>query len=172
MTDIALSSAVIDAHQHFWNPSDDPEAYRWLSGDLAALNRPFTPADLAPDLEAAGVSGTVLVQTRSSFDESLEFLALAARTPFIKGVVAWVDLTADGVSDQIAQLHSADGGDRLVGIRHQVHDEPDANWLARPDARAGLAAVQKEGLIYDLLLRPRELPTALDVSPRCRSCVS
>jgi hypothetical protein len=29
---------------------------------------------------------------------------------------------------------------RLVGIRHQVQDEPDPRWLCRPDVRAGLAA--------------------------------
>jgi len=163
---VTANVPVIDSHQHFWNPRDDPEAYRWLSGDLAALNRPFTPDDLEPDLRAAGVSGTVLVQTRSSFDESLQFLALAARTPFIRGVVAWVDLTGDRVADDIAQLRSCDGGNRLVGIRHQVHDESDPNWLARPDVRRGLAAVERDGLVYDLLVRTRELPAALDA---CRS---
>ena len=29
------------------------------------------------------------------------------------------------------------GGDRLVGIRHQVHDEPDPDWLLRADVRRG-----------------------------------
>jgi L-fuconolactonase len=158
--------AVVDAHQHFWNPSDDPEAYSWLSGDLAALNRPFTPEDLAPDLEAAGVTGTVLVQTRSSFEESREFLALAAATRLIRGVVGWVDLTADDVPERIAELRGGDGGTRLVGIRHQVHDESDAEWLNHPAVRRGLASVDQAGLVYDVLVRPRELPAALET---CRA---
>jgi L-fuconolactonase len=163
------ANAVVDAHQHFWNPSDDSEAYSWLSGDLAALNRPFTPADLAPDLEDAGVTGTVLVQTRSSFEESRQFLALAAVTPFIRGVVAWLDLTADDVTERIDELRGGEGGGRLVGIRHQVHDEPDAAWLNRPAVRRGLASVERAGLVYDLLVRTRELPAALET---CRAMPS
>jgi L-fuconolactonase len=53
------------------------------------------------------------------------------------------------------------GGDRLVGIRHQVHDEEDAEWLNRDDVRRGLSAVQERGLVYDLLVRARELPAAV-----------
>ena len=30
-------------------------------------------------------------------------------------------------------------GDDLVGIRHQVHDEPDPRWLLRADVQQGLA---------------------------------
>jgi L-fuconolactonase len=48
----------------------------------------------------------------------------------------------------------------LIGIRHQVHDEPDPEWLLRADVRRGLAAVQERGLTYDLLLRSRELAAA------------
>ena len=54
------------------------------------------------------------------------------------------------------------GGDGLVGIRHQVHDEPDPEWLKRPDVRRGISAVGDPGLPVDLLVRPRELPAALD----------
>jgi L-fuconolactonase len=75
-----------------------------------------------------------------------------------------VDLTRADAGDQIARLHDADGGDRLVGIRHQVHDEPDRNWLASSDVRRGLSAVAEHELVYDLLVRTRELPAALSVS--------
>ncbi len=55
-------------------------------------------------------------------------------------------------------LASLDGP--LVGIRHQVQDEPDPDWLARPDVRDGLRAVAAAGLVYDLLVTPRELAVA------------
>jgi L-fuconolactonase len=48
----------------------------------------------------------------------------------------------------------------LVGIRHQVHDEPDAGWLDRSDVRHGIDAVAERDLVYDLLVRSRELPAA------------
>jgi L-fuconolactonase len=87
---------------------------------------------------------------------------LAERTDFIWGVVGWVDLMSARVGDQLDALLGATGGDRLVGIRHQVHDEADPDWLCRPDVRRGLVAVQERGLTYDLLVRARELPAAIE----------
>ena len=55
--------------------------------------------------------------------------ALAAKTPQVRGVVGWVDLTAPDVADQIAAL-ALPGGDRLVALRHQVQRETDPRWLA------------------------------------------
>ena len=134
-----------------------------MVGDaLDPIRRPFVPDDLLPELTAQGISGTVLVQTVSSLDETREFLELASRWAFIRGVVGWVDLTSVAVGTDLDALLDRPGGDRLVGIRHQVHDEVDADWLRREDVRRGLAAVQARGLRYDLLVRARELPAAAD----------
>jgi L-fuconolactonase len=146
---------VVDAHQHFWDPSRN--TYPWLTDELEPIRRAFGPDDLRPLLDERGVTRTVLVQTRSSLDESREFLALAAATDFIAGVVAWVDLTADDVADVLAELRTT----KLVGIRHQVHDEPAAHWLLREDVQRGLQEVGRAGLAFDLLVRARELPAAL-----------
>jgi L-fuconolactonase len=151
----------IDAHHHFWDPTRT--TYPWMEVEaLDPIRRPFGPEDLAPELAAQGIVGTVLVQTISSLDETREFLALAAGGAFVWGVVGWVDLTTAGVGDDLDALIDGLGGDRLVGIRHQVHDESDPDWLRRPDVRRGLKAVQARGLRYDLLVRPRELAAATD----------
>jgi L-fucono-1,5-lactonase len=151
----------VDAHQHFWDPTR--AVYPWMVGDaLDPVRRPFTPDDLGPELAAQSISGTVLVQTISSTDETREFLELAALTDFIWGVVGWVDLTSARVTDDLDALMRGIGGERLVGIRHQVHDEGDPQWLCRADVRRGLAAVQERGLTYDLLVRARELPAAIE----------
>ena len=152
-------STVVDAHVHFWDPA--PEEYPWMTGDYAAIRRRFGPEDLRPELVARGVSRSILVQTRSSLDETREFLALAEATEFIAGVVGWVDLVDPSVADTIAELRAGPAGDKLVGIRHQVQDEPDPDWLLRADVRRGLQAVEVAGLAYDLLVRPRELSAAL-----------
>ena len=152
---------IVDAHHHFWDPARAD--YPWLTDELAVIRRAFTPDDLAPLIASAGVDATVLVQTRSSLDETREFLATAAATPFIRGVVGWVDLTDPGIADVLDDLRDEPGGDRLVGIRHQVHDEGDPDWLLRPDVGRGLRAVRDAGLAYDLLVRSRELPAALEV---------
>jgi L-fuconolactonase len=151
---------VVDSHHHFWDPTR--ARYPWMTDDLAAVRRPFGPDDLRPDLVAAGVDYTVLIQTRSSEEETRAFMAIAAGTPFIAGVVGWVDLTAPDVADRLAALKVRPDGTTLVGIRHQVHDEPDARWLLRDDVRRGLRAVRDASLAYDLLVRTRELPAALE----------
>jgi L-fuconolactonase len=153
---------IVDAHHHFWDPARAD--YPWMIGSFEPIRRPFGPADLAPVLTANGVEASVLVQTRSSLDETREFLQTAAVTPFIRGVVGWVDLTDPDVAEVIAELRARPGGDRLAGIRHQVHDEPDADWLLRDDVRRGIRAVGEAGLVYDLLVRARELPAALAVA--------
>jgi L-fuconolactonase len=149
---------IVDAHQHFW----DPQAadYPWMTPEVAPLRRRFAPEDLEPLLGRHGVGGTIVVQARHSLDETRELLALAAATSFVLGVVGWVDLTAD-VATQIGAL---DGP--LVGIRHQVHDEEDPAWLLREEVQRGLAAVAEAGLVYDLLVRTRELPAAVETAGR------
>jgi L-fuconolactonase len=149
---------IVDAHHHLWDPATAD--YPWLTDELAAIRRPFGPEDLAPFVAAAGIGATVVVQTLSSLTETEEFLAIAATSPFVRGVVGWVDLRDPAVDETIAALRAGPGGDRLVAIRHQVHDEPDPDWLGRDDVRRGIAAVGSTGLAYDLLVRARELPAA------------
>ncbi|MEM1361639.1 MAG: amidohydrolase family protein [Pseudomonadota bacterium] len=149
----------IDTHHHFWDPTE--AEYPWMTDDLAVIRQKFSPDDLRPLINQVGVTDTILVQTRSSYEESLEFLAAAEETDFILGVVAWVELTSETVSDDLHRLKQSKGGSHLVGIRHQVHDEEDADWLLRPDVQRGLAVVAEHDLTYDLLLRPRELPAAI-----------
>lgn len=151
---------IIDAHQHFWDPARAD--YPWMQGAaLAPIRRAFGPAELAPLLAANGIDATILVQTRSSLQETEEFLRIADETPFIAGVVGWVDLTDPGVGEAIDGLRRLRGGAKLVGIRHQVHDEADPQWLLRDDIRRGLAAVVARDLSYDFLVRTRELPAAI-----------
>ncbi|WP_316237583.1 amidohydrolase family protein [Bradyrhizobium sp. SZCCHNR1015] len=153
-------SRVIDAHQHFWDPGRAD--YPWMAGDaLAPIRRPFGPADLATLLAENGLDASILVQTRSSLDETEEFLRIADATPFVAGVVGWVDLTDPSVGPTIDRLRGLPGGDRLVGIRHQVHDEADPAWIFRGDVRRGLDIVFARDLTYDLLVRTRELPAAI-----------
>jgi len=158
-------SLVIDSHHHFWDP--DQGDYPWMAGDdMAIIRRPFWPDDLRPLLAEHGVDKTVLVQTWSSLDETRTFIDVAGKTDFVVGVVGWVDLTAPDLDATLSQLLQGEHGRYLVGVRHQVHDEPDPQWLLRDDVQRGLETVAKTGLVYDLLTRPRELPAALKTVQR------
>jgi L-fuconolactonase len=102
----------------------------------------------------------VLIQTRSSLAETREFLATAAANQFVAGVVGWVDLTDPALAEGLDEIREWPGGRLLVGVRHQVHDEPEPDWLLQPAVQRGIAAVGRAGLAYDLLVRARELPAA------------
>ena len=153
---------IIDAHHHLWDPVR--HEYPWMDGDaLAPLRRAYTVDDLW-EVTDGRVAHTVLVQTISDERETAEFLATAgANNGLIKGVVGWVDLTAPDVADRIAALRAGPGGERLVGIRHQVQDEPDPGWFTQPEVLRGLRAVGAAGLVYDLLVLVPQLPVAVDV---------
>jgi L-fuconolactonase len=153
----------IDAHHHLWDLSSRPQ--EWLDGpELAVIRRDFGLSDLRAVTGPAGVDATVLVQVLNDIDETAEFLAVAGKSELIAGVVGWVDLTAPDVAEQLDRLRSGPGGDRLVGVRHLVQSEPDPDWLMRPAVIAGLRAVRDAGLAYDVLTRPHQLPSAVEVA--------
>ncbi|MGW7363757.1 amidohydrolase family protein [Streptomyces sp. NPDC054841] len=159
---------IVDAHHHVWDLSVRDQD--WITGpELAPLRRDFTLADLEPEARAAGVTATVLVQTVTVPEETPEFLALAARSDLVAGVVGWTDLTAPDVADSLAALREGPGGEHLVGIRHQVQGEPDPRWLLRPEVLRGLTAVAEAGLVYDLVVKPHQLAAAVEAAERLPS---
>jgi L-fuconolactonase len=152
--------SIIDAHHHLWDLAVRDQD--WITGpELAPIRRNFGMDDLRPLAAAAGVDATIVVQTVTVAEETPELLALAASDPLVAGVVGWTDLTAPDVADTLARLRALPGGDRLVGIRHQVQGEPDPDWLRRSDVLRGLRAVAAAGLAYDLLVLPQQLPAAV-----------
>jgi L-fuconolactonase len=155
--------ATVDAHHHFWDTSNPTFDYYWMTDELAVIRGQYGPNDLRPWLNATGIDRTIVVQTIPSLAETEEFLAVAAATDFVAGVVGWVDLTDPAVDETLALLKARPDGRWLVGIRHQAHDEPDAEWLLRSDVQRGLAAVGQADLTFDILVRSRELPAGLAV---------
>ncbi|NUR94154.1 MAG: amidohydrolase family protein [Kribbellaceae bacterium] len=150
----------VDAHHHVWDLSVREQS--WMIGpELDPIRRNFTITDLAPLAAAADVTATVLVQTVGVLQETVEFLEIAASNDLVAGVVGWVDLTAPDIADTLASLQARPDGSYLKAIRHQVHDEPDNDWLLRPDVQRGLAAVAEAGLAYDLLTKTPQLPAAI-----------
>ncbi|MER7569422.1 amidohydrolase family protein [Streptomyces sp. NPDC097941] len=165
MTGAGTVPGIVDAHHHVWDLSVRDQD--WISGDeLAPLRRDFTLADLSPQARAAGVTATVLVQTITVPEETPEFLALAVGSDLVAGVVGWTDVTAPDVAETLARLRAGSGGEHLVGIRHQVQDEPDPRWLVRPEVLRGLSALADAGLVYDLVVKPHQLAAAVEAAER------
>lgn len=152
----------IDAHHHVWDLSVRPQV--WMDGMSAyePIARSFLVDEYVAVAEPSGIIASVVVQTVSEIDETVELLALASARPAIGAVVGWVDLTGNDVSEQLARLQAGVGGAALRGIRHQVHDEPDVRWICREHVGRGIAAVGAAGLVYDLLVRPEHLGPAIE----------
>ncbi|MGH3758113.1 amidohydrolase family protein [Actinophytocola sp.] len=149
---------MIDAHHHLWDPAR--RDYPWLAG-LDPIRRPYTVDDLR---RVSAADATVLVQTVSSARETQELVDTAAASGgLIAGVVGWADLAAPDIADRLAAPRHRE---LLVGLRHQVENEPDAGWLLRPDVLRGLSAVTGAGLAYDLLVNPAQYASAAELADR------
>ncbi len=146
---------ALDAHVHVWDLAARPQPW---TGGLPVLQRSFSLDDVAADLRAAGQHGVIVVQTVASAAETRELLALAAAQPLVAGVVGWADLSRPDAADQLRAARGGPGGRALVGLRHQLQEEPDQDWLARPQVREGLRAVAAAGLAYDVVVSPGQLP--------------
>ena len=155
------STPRIDAHQHFWryNPAD----YGWIDDSMLKLRRNFLPADLQPELQAAGFHGSIAVQARQTLEETRWLLELAASSPFIFGVVGWVDLQSENVHTQLQELAK---NPKLLGVRHVVQAEPDDRFLLRPEFVRGVALLEEFNLTYDILIYPKHLPVAAEFVSR------
>lgn len=154
---------VVDAHQHFWNPEEG--SYDWLGPETPAIHRRFGPDDLLPLLAAAGVQRTVLVQSADNRADTDAMFDVAAGTPEVAGIVAWVPLDdPEQAAADLAELRQRPG---FVGIRNLIHDRADPDWLLRPDVDAGLGVLEDADVPFDLVaVLPRHLEILDTISER------
>jgi L-fuconolactonase len=105
----------IDTHQHFWK--FDPVRDAWIDDTMQVIQRDFYPQDLAPLLQQNGFAGCVAVQAVQAEEENDFLLGFAEQNSFIKGVVGWVDLRADNISQRLEHFAP---NKKLKGFRHVV----------------------------------------------------
>jgi hypothetical protein len=122
---------------------------------IAGLYAPVSAEQAAATLEAAWAAGVRRFDTAPHYGAGLSeqrigrFLAGRSRpgcTVSTKVGRRLVPPAGDvegvgGFYGTPDRLRGLPGGDRLVGVRHLVQDEPDPNWLGRPAAVFGGTAV-------------------------------
>jgi L-fuconolactonase len=139
---------IIDSHQHFWNLGQ--VEYSWLVPEYGPIYRTFEPDELAPQLAAAGIDRTVLVQAANSFADTDAMLRQAEEHEWIGAVVGWVPL-----EDPAAAAKALDerylANRYFTGVRHLNHDEADPDWLVRPAVVDGLKVLEERGLVFDVV---------------------
>lgn len=146
---------MIDAHQHFWQVNCGD--YGWMTPDLTPLLRDFGPGDLAPLNQTAGIGRTIAVQAAETEAETDFLLDIAHHTPWVAGVVGWLDMQAD---DFVARLTHYARDPHWLGLRPMLQ-EHDPALIETPAFRAALAEVARRDIPFDILTFPRHLPAIL-----------
>ena len=143
----------VDAHQHFWRYR--AQDYPWMGEGMDVLRRDWLPADLHPLLARNGFDACIAVQARQSEAETDFLLALAHEHDFIAAVIGWVDLRA---RDLDLHLERWTGDAILAGFRHLLQDEANVRaWLGDAAFNRGVAALQKKGYVYEVLVHAAQL---------------
>jgi L-fuconolactonase len=153
---------VIDAHQHFVFP--DRVSYPDLERAMPQINRMLVPADLEPQLRAAKVDGTILVQAANDLAETRVLLDVVAEIAWVLGAVGWIPLESPAAA--AAELAKFTGPE-LVGVRYLIHREPDPEWLSAPPRLDALRLLADQHLVYELVaLAKGHLDNALTIAER------
>jgi L-fuconolactonase len=151
---------MLDAHQHFWSVARGD--YHWMSPEVGPLYRDFGPDDLAPLLQRAGVTRTIIVQAAETEAETEYMLGIAARTPFVAGVVGWLDMYRTDFPERLAAFRDRP---KWVGLRPMLQDhEPEL--ILDPVFLDNLAHVAREKVAFDILTHPRHLPATIEALRR------
>jgi len=151
---------IVDAHQHFWDPARGD--YGWLKPDNP-IHRVFSPSDLRPRMDEAGVDATILVQAAPTPAETDYMLGIARDTPWILGVVGWIDLAAANVADEVRRR----ARDPLfVGVRPMLQDLDDPSWILQPSLTPALDTVAAAGLVFDALILSHQIQAVIEVARR------
>lgn len=151
-----MKSLRIDAHQHFWN--FDPEKHVWMNEEMDVLKKNFLPSDLEPLLKKCDIDGCVAVQANQAEVENDFLFELANQNHDIKGIVGWVDLKSESLSERLEHYSQIS---KIKGFRHVIHDEPDLDFMIQPSFMKGVSALKKYGYTYDILIFAAHLPNTL-----------
>jgi L-fuconolactonase len=136
---------TVDAHQHFWKVAAEEQS--WRTSAHGAIDRDYEPADLVPELAAAGVDATVLMQSVDSPEENDRLAAYAAATPTVAGVVGWLPLQ-DARAARAELDRAADAS--WCGVRCLVARDP-MEWLAAPESLALFRDLAARGMAWDVV---------------------
>ena len=99
----AEPARIVDTHTHFYDPTR-PEGVPWPDPKDALLYRKVMPAEYRKLAEPHGVRGTVVVEASPWVEDNQWLLDLAAREPFILGIVGNLDPLAAGFAANLARF--------------------------------------------------------------------
>ena len=155
---------IIDTHIHVWN--FDKAEYDWLKNDTSILKRTYNIEEIEEERKAADITSGILVQASINTNDTDWMLEVANKTSWINGVVGWLPLTNPAKTEQL--LHDVYLKNTYYkGVRHLIHDEPDAKWLLQDTVIESLKILAKNNLTYDVVgILPEHIKTVLTVTEK------
>lgn len=156
-----MSIECIDAHHHLWRYL--PPGQPWMTDGMELLRRNFLVDDLRAVTADAGITGTIVVETERSIEETLWLSETAANDDLIRGIVGWAPLTHPEIALKLERMAHLP---KLRGIRHPIHDEPDDQFVLREDFNRGIAALKQFNLRYDILIFEKHLAQTIQFVDR------
>jgi L-fuconolactonase len=142
---------IIDAHHHIWRIGEN--GHEWPTPEQGRLYRTVTTAEFETLARGVGVTGSVLVQSQPS-DEDTDFLTdLGLRCFFVKAIVGWVDLKSAGA---VARIEALSARPKLRGLRPMLQSLAD-DWLDDPALAPAIEAMISRGLRFDALILEHQL---------------
>lgn len=155
--------SLLDSHFHLWQPAE--LTYPWLD-EMPTLRRPFGPEEYRAGAEGVPVSAAIFVEANphpaQGLEEARRVSRLAARNPWIAGIVAFVDLTSGGVGEALDAL---DELPLVRGVRHNIQGNAPGFATARAYVE-GAREVGRRGLVFDLCATHDQLPEVIDLVDR------
>lgn len=156
---------IIDTHTHFYDPAR-PEGVPWPDRNDAFLYRTVLPDEYVALARPLGIASTVVVEASPRVADNDWVLELAARQPFLAGLVGHLKPGTPGFASELERLAR---NPKFKGIRvggWNIPVQPENSEFLRD-----VEQVAERGLALDILCGPEQLGSVLKLAqsvPRLR----
>jgi L-fuconolactonase len=161
-----LEFPIIDAHIHLLD--QQRFSYSWAAG-APALKRDWTIDDLVRSAKPYEIEGIVFVEVDVDAPQYLDEADWVAETgaadPRLKGAVVGLPLEQGAkLEPEIARVAALK---TTRGVRRLIQNQPDPDFVLRPDFLAALKLLPKYNLSFDICIFHPQLGATLEMVRRC-----
>lgn len=150
---------IIDTHVHYTEPESAARPYLWPAGSVF----PISAESLLERAAALGVQQVVQVTPSCmGWDNRYSFEGALAHPGRVFGVVGRFDPFADGLPERLAQFMQQP---KVIGVRHTLHHDWAADWLATKRLDPFLAEAERQDVPV-FLYAPDQTADLLDTVRR------
>ena len=146
------SPSVIDSHIHTWKLNDGRKI--WTREKIGALYRDYSLDEFKAAYTGLNLAGVIIVQAAVDTKETKELLQQYADDPLVKGVVGWVDLSADDIEQKIEELSQIP---KFMGVRAHPPKHFDVDWLMSAATVRGMKVLTERNIPIDYLVNTTQL---------------